>query len=419
MKRIIGAFSGESYPFPPGSQNRDGFERNADNPMLLLRDERQLAISTVWACVRLISGTISTLPLNLYERQEKGRRFASGQDLYTILHDVPNADMTAKVFWQAYVASMLLNGVAYAEKKVGTRGVVALDFLEYGRMRESVVNGERLYRYTDRDGTSRLIPRDRLFRTIGFTLDGITGLSAIQYGARMFNSAQLADIAANRTFNNGLMPTTYFKYPKVMQKNQRAEAREMIKKISGALNAGDPAILEAEMDTGTIGINPNDAQLLESRAWSVEEICRWFGVPPFMVGHSEKSTSWGSGLEQQNIGFLTYCLRDHLKGIEQSIAKDILTPAQRRTLYAEFAIDALLRADSASRAAFYASAAQNGWMDRAEIRELENLPYREGSAVLTAQSNLLPLDKLGTEKSAPALQDALKNFLGIVEKAES
>ncbi len=419
LKAILGTWTMSSYPFPPGSQNNDGFERNADNPLTCGPDaqHRALMLSTVMACVRLISGTISTLPLHFYERMADGsRRFAPEHPLYTLIHSIPNDDMTAKVFWQAYVASILLNGEAYGEKKIGTRGLVAIDYLDFNRVSWTAEDGERVYRYTDLNRRQRVIPRERLFRTVGFTLDGINGISAIRYGAMVFNSAQLADVAANSTFRKGLMPTTYFKYPKVLKKEQREEAREAIKKISGALNAGDPAILEAEMETGTIGINPNDAQLLESRAWSVEEICRWFGVPPFMVGHSEKSTSWGTGLEQQNLGFLTYCLRDHLRGVEQSIAKDLVSVADRERYYAEFVIDALLRADSAGRAALYASAAQNGWMTRAEIRELENLPVVEGSDQLTAQSNLLPLDKLGVPAvAAPSLQDAMKNFLGLIE----
>jgi HK97 family phage portal protein len=431
LKSIWGSFSTSGYPnFLPGTGSR--FDRNADNPlcapdpmqgMLTCWSDPQhrvLMHSTVMACVRLISGTISTLPLHFYERLPDGsRRLAAEHPLYSLIHSIPNADMTAKTFWQAYVASLLLNGEAYGEKKLGTLGrLVAIDYLDFNRVSWTAVDGVRVWRYMDLNGQQRVIPRERLFRTIGFTLDGINGLSAIRYGAMMFNSAQLAEVAANNTFRKGLMPTVYFKYPKVLRKEQREEARAAIKKISGALNAGDPAILEAEMETGTIGINPNDAQLLESRGWSVEEICRWFGVPPFMVGHTLKTTSWGSGLEQMNLGFLAYCLRDHLSGIEQAIFKDLISLPDRPQYYAEFAIDALLRADSAGRAALYASAAQNGWMTRAEIRELENLPVIEGSDELTAQSNLLPLDKLGAANpnSAQPLQDAMKNFLGLIEE---
>ena len=141
------SFTTSSYPFPPGSQNNDGFERNLDVRMLdAFGRNRQLSISTVWACVRLISGTISTLPFNTYERNADGsRRFAPEFPLYTVLHDSPNADITAQTFWQVIVASLLLNGEAYGEKIIGTLGrVIGVHYLEFGRMQWSVVDGERI-----------------------------------------------------------------------------------------------------------------------------------------------------------------------------------------------------------------------------------------------------------------------------------
>ena len=156
------------------------------------------------------------------------------------------------------------------------------------------------------------------------------------------------------------------------------------------------------MDAKTIGINPKDAQLLESRAFSIEEICRWFRVPPFMVGHAEKSTSWGTGIEQQMIGFLTFTLRPWLTRIEQAINKDLIPLAAQQNTYAEFSIEGLLRADSAARAEYFAKMANNGVMTRDEIREKENLPRKGGNAdVLTVQSAMIPLDQLGQSSPSP------------------
>ena len=155
------------------------------------------------------------------------------------------------------------------------------------------------------------------------------------------------------------------------------------------------------MEVGTIGINPNDAQLLESRSFSVEEICRWFRVPPFMVGHSEKSTSWGTGIEQQMIGFLTFTLGPWLRRIEQAISKDLLTPTDRVRFYPKFAIEGLLRADSAGRAAFYSAMVNNGILTRDEVRELEDRePMGGNAAVLTVQTAMAPLDSLGQNPPA-------------------
>ena len=365
--------------------------------------ESMLRLSTVWACARLISETIATLPLSMYERTGSGKRLAAQHPLHFILHDQPNSETTAAVFWEATIATMLLRGNARAEKLMIGGRVVGLQFLHPARLSiTKLANGSVEYLYTNGNGTQRVIPTDRIWNIPGFSLDGVNGVSVVSYGCNVFGAAQAAEVAANGTFSRGLMPTTWFKYPRVLRDDQRKEAREFIEtRLSGAVNAGKPAILEADMEVGTIGINPNDAQLLESRAFSVEEICRWFRVPPFMVGHSEKSTSWGTGIEQQMIGFLTFTLGPWLRRIEQAISKDLLTPADRVRFYPKFAIEGLLRADSAGRAAFYSAMVNNGILTRDEVRELEDRePMGGNAAVLTVQTAMAPLDSLGQNPPA-------------------
>lgn len=382
--------------------------------------QTMLTISAVWACARLISETIATLPLSMYERTSGGKRIATQHPLHFIIHDQPNVDTTAAVHWEAMVAAMLLRGNARCEKlMVGSR-VVGLQFLDPRRLWIGRgADGKKEYRYTERDGKQRVIPRDRIWNVPGFTLDGIEGVSVVAYGARVFGSALAADTASTKTFEKGLQPTTYFKFPKVLRPEQRAEAREAIEKISGAVNAGKPAILEADMGVGTIGINPDDAQMLESRGFSVEEICRWFRVPPFMVGHSEKSTSWGTGIEQQMIGFLTFTLGPWLRRIEQAISKDLLTPAERLRYYPKFAVEGLLRADSTGRSAFYSAMVNNGILTRDEVRELEDRePMGGNAAVLTVQTAMAPLDSLGQANDAAAARAALRSWLAVSEPAE-
>ena len=380
---------------------------------IVVTPEKMLSISAVWACARLISETIATLPLSMYEKTSTGKRVASQHPLHMIIHDQPNADTTAAVHWESTVAAMLLRGAARAEKLMVGNRLVGLAFLAPDRLNcERGSNGTRIWRYTEETGRQRQIPDSRIWTIPGFSLDGKNGVSVIQYGANVFGAALAADAAASSTFEKGLMPTTYFKYPKVLKKEQRDDARTAIKAISGAVNAGDPAILEADMDVGTIGINPNDAQLLESRGFSVEEVCRWFRVPPFMVGHSEKSTSWGTGIEQQMIGFLTFTLGPWLRRIEQSISKDLLSPAERLRYYPKFSVEGLLRADSAGRSAFYSAMVNNGILTRDEVRELEDRePMGGNAAVLTVQTALAPLDMLGNATTDQQARAALANWL--------
>ncbi|NGR09388.1 phage portal protein [bacterium SGD-2] len=372
-----------------------------------------MRLSAVWACVRLISTSVAGLPLGLYKRLPDGSRDdARDHPVYDIIHVSPNDDMTAFQSWQAAVASMLLWGNAYFRiHRLGGK-VVALDFLLPQRVRLDTDDYGRLtYFYTPPSGKERELKREDVLHIPAFTLDGRVGLSAIRYGVDVFGAAMSADDAANSTFKNGLMPTVAFSVDRIMQPNQREEFREYVRTIAGALNAGKSPVLEQGVKPEQIGINPVDAQLLESRGWSIEEISRWFGVPPWMIGHTDKGSNWGTGLEQQMIAFLTFSISSITNQIQQSINKRLLTAVERRDYYAEFALEGFLRADSKTRAEFYASAAQNGWMSRNEVRKKENLPRVEGADILTVQTNLAPIDQLGRADDGQTARAALKNWL--------
>lgn len=357
-----------------------------------------LGLSAVWACTRLISETISTLPLGIYERGAQGRVKVTNHPLHSILSISPNADSTASVYWEAMIASMLLRGNGISEKQMIGNRLIGLKFLQPSRVTTDFYNGKRRWFYTERAGVRREIPDNRIFRIPGFTLDGHWGLSAIEYGASVFGSALAASSAANSTFEKGLSPTVAFKTELIVKKEQREEFRENMAEVSGAINAGKSPILEGGMSAEAIGIDPKDAQLLESRAFSIEEICRWFRIPPHMVGHSQKSTSWGTGIEQQMIGFLTFTLRTWLKRIEEHIYKDLFSFADKDRYYAEYSVEGLLRADSNGRADFLEKMTRSGLMTLNEGRAKENLPPKDGNAdVLMVNSATQPIDSLGIQ----------------------
>ncbi|MCH4563356.1 phage portal protein [Halomonas sp. EGI 63088] len=372
-----------------------------------------MSLSAAWACTRLISEAVATLPLHLYERTPDGRRRAVNHPLYPIINRSPNAESTAATYWEANTAAILLRGNGFSEKQYFNGRMVGIKFLAPHRLgARRLANGDVQLMYTEEGGRQRPV-RDRdLFHIPGFSMDGKWGLSTIQYGAAVFGSALAASNAANGTFERGLAPTVAFTLDKVLKKEQRDEFRENLKKISGALNAGESPLLEGGMDAKTIGIKPSDAQLLESRAFSVEEVCRWFRVDPSMVGHGNKDSNWGTGLEQKLIGFLTFTLRPWLTRMEQAINKHLLSPQDQLRYYAEFSIEGLLRADSAARAAFFSVMVNNGIMTRDEVRQLENLPARGGNAdVLTVQSAMVPIDSLGQASDGDTARAALAAWL--------
>lgn len=371
-----------------------------------------MQLDAAWSCVRLISETIATLPLGMNERTKTGKRPAPQHGLHFVIHDQPNADSTASIFWEAMVASMLLRGAGRAEKLYVGPQLVGLTFLDPNRL---VCNrdqkGRKRWQYPRPNGEMREIPESRIWTIPGFTLDGTNGVSVISYGAKVFGSAIAADKAAAQTFKNGLLQTIYYKMTNFLKPGQREEFK---KNLAGSIERGEAPLLEGGTDAGTLGLKPSDAQLLESRGFSVEAICRWFRVPPWMVGHTEKSSSWGTGIEQQMIGFLTFTLGPWLRRIEQAISKDLLTPADRARFYPKFAVEGLLRADSAGRASFYGAMVNNGILTRDEVRELEDRePMGGNAAVLTVQSAMTTLDALGGASDANQARASIRAFLGI------
>lgn len=389
----------------------DGFAYNAEGRLWgdrVVSEKAILQLDTAMACVRLLSQTIATLPVTIFRRTGDGGRKASpDHPLYDLLHNQPNADMTAVDFWQVVIAVMLLRGTAFCEiDRMGAR-VVAITPLVTGSMSwVRLPAGEYEFTYTDR-GRARKIARKNLWILPAFTLDGIFGLSPICYGANVFSGALNADHASNQTFQNGMAASGFVSYGKDstawLTKAQRDELRGSIGNFTrGAAKAGGVFVLEGGMGYTALQMNPEDAQMLETRSFNVEAICRWFGVPPTLVGHGDKTSNWGTGLEQQNIGFLTYNLRQWLSKIEQSVRKNLLDPGEKSRYFAEFSVEGLLRADTAARSEFYAKMVNNGLMTRDEVRVKENLEKMGGNAdVLTVQTALTPIDKLGEKPPAP------------------
>ncbi|WP_440221846.1 phage portal protein [Dokdonella sp. MW10] len=399
----------EAFGIP--SDAGDGFAYNAEGKLLtassMITSERAiLQLSTAMACVRLLATTIATLPIGIYERMPDGsRKEATGHPLYAILKTQPNARMTAVDFWQIVLAWMLLRGTAYCEKDMIGSKLVALDPLQPACLTwRKLEGGSRLYTYRDpRTGKSRDIPQERMWKLPAFTLDGDEGLSPIAYGANVFGAATAADQASSGVFANGMAAAGFVTTQpnQWLTKDQRDKIRAHLREYSwtGARH-GESFVLEGGMGYTKLGMNPEDAQMLETRSFNIEEICRWFGVPPTLVGHGDKTSNWGTGLEQQNQSFLTYSLRPWLSKTEQSILSNLFTAADKTRYYAEFNVEGLLRADSTGRASFYSSGLQNGWINRETVARRENLPIPKGGEIYTVSAALVPLDSIEARAAA-------------------
>lgn len=363
--------------------------------------DKAIQLSAVWACVRLLSESISTLPLKIYIRQPDGsRKAATDHPAYSILCRKPNSEMTPSRFMLMVVASICLRGNAFIEKKfIANRLVSLVPLLPQNMVVKRLTSGALEYKYTE-NGNKRVIPVKNIMHIRGFGLDGVCGMMPMKTGRDVIGSAMAVEESAAKIFEQGLQSSGFLSADNALSDEQRERLRGYMASFTGSKNAGKIMVLEGGLKYQGVTMNPEDAQMLESRAFSIEEICRWFRVPPFMVGHTTKQSSWASSLEGMNLQFLTHTLRPLLVNIEQEIGRCLLDSDDE--VFAEFSVEGLLRADSAGRAAYYTSALQNGWMSRNDVRRLENMPPIEGGDIYTVQLNLTQLKNL--ESINPAVQ---------------
>lgn len=381
-----------------------------------------LQLSAVWACIRVTAQAISSLPLAIYERRgDEDRVRVTDDAVAEVLTDDPNRDQTPLEFWESMVAWLATTGNAYAEKALvrgSLRGLESLQASGLSCRPVRLPDGTLVYRVTDR-GQVEDLPRDKVFHLKGFGQsvgDRDLGASPIAVGANSMGAAMAAQEAASRMFATGLMQSGFIKFQQVLTPEQRQQAREnLIEPLRGSQNAGSVGLLEGGTDFVQTSLNPEDAQMLETRRFDIEELCRWWGVPPIIIGHAgDGQTMWGSGVEQILISWLVLGVNPICSRIEARIRKQLLRPHSRPDRYAEFNREALLQMDSQAKAAFLSSMVQNGLMTRAEGRSKLNLPRKDGTDQLTAQTNLAPLDRLGEAQPAgQQLRQALRNFLDL------
>jgi len=311
-------------------------------------------------------------------------------------------EMTPSRFMLMLVASICLRGNAFIEKKmIGIKLVSLVPLLPQNMVVKRLESGRLEYTYTE-NGQKRVIPEKNLMHIRGFGLDGVCGMMPMKEGRDVIGAAMAVEESAAKIFENGLQSSGFLSAENALDAEQRERLRGYMQAFTGSKNAGKIMVLEGGLKYQNVTMNPEAAQMLESRAFSIEEICRWFRVPAFMVGHADKQSSWASSVEGMNLQFLTNTLRPLLVNIEQEISRCLLDGDE--DLFAEFSVEGLLRADSAGRSAYYTTALQNGWMSRNDVRRLENMPPIEGGDLYTVQLNLTPLEDL--KKNSQAVQAA-------------
>lgn len=347
-------------------------------------------VSAVYACVAAISETVSTLPLHLYRDTGNSREKARNHPLYRVLHDQANPEQTAMEYRELATAEVLLTGNHFSRIVRGHDGQVRelwpLSNVQVLRL----ANDALAYEYTDRKGkVIRLLEHEVLHLRHRIGPDGVLGVSPIALARGVIELAQSEQEHGTATFRNGAKLNGVLETAQVLKPEQRQALKESwANQYGGAGNSGKTPVLEAGLTYKPVSMSLEDAEWIEARKFNVYEVCRLFRVPPVIVGAME-SANYSNSVEL-NRQFVTLTLRRWLTMWEQAIASKCLSEAGRRTYFAEHSVEGLLRGDSTTRAAFYASGIQSGWMKPSEARELENLPPLDGIDDFTANGGKAP-----------------------------
>ena len=370
-----------------------------------------IQLSTVYACVRVISETIASLPLGIYETVNDGNEKATDHPLYRLLHNEPNSEMTSFVFREVMLAHLLLYGNSYSQIiRSGKNQVIGLYPLLPDHMdvdRDS--KGNLTYTYTTSDGkTVSIKPRDVL-HIPGLGFDGVMGYSPIALEKNAIGLGIASEEYGSKFFSNGARPSGILTHPNTV-KNPKALRESWNSAYGGSSNSNRVAILEEGMKFEPIAIPNNEAQFLETRKFQVDEICRIFRVPPHLVGNLEHATF--SNIEHQSIDFAVHTIRPWLVRIEQAMNRALLSDQEKGRFFVQFNIDGLMRGDYKSRMEGYAIGRQNGWLSANDIRALENqnpIPADQGGDAYLVNGNMISISTAMKQQTEETKTDKRRN----------
>lgn len=332
-----------------------------------------LRVMAVYACVRLIAETAAALPLKTFSGEGPDRNeVKADQDRFIWAR--PNPEQTQQTFWEQAFGSALIDGNAFlntARDRIGR--IAELWVVNPTKVRiERSKSGNLVYVVDEIAMTGQEIVHIPAFSAPGTT----RGLSPIGQARQAIGLSLAAETFGARLFGKGSIPAGLLKTKASMTEDQATALKARWESMhSGVRNSWSIAVLDADADFQALTIPPEDAQFLETRRFQLSEIARLYRVPPHLIADVERSTSWGTGIEQQNLAFIQFTLLPWLRRFEQVIRDELLPDPNR---YARFVVDGMLRGDSRSRVNYYSAGRRDGWLSANDIRRLEDMPLIDG-----------------------------------------
>lgn len=383
----------------------------------VVSEDSALSISALWACVRVLAWTTASLPLITYKRLDpRGKERATTHSNYLLLKESPNPLQTSFDFLSLMSVFQNLWGAGIAEiERDADFNVKALWPIPPWKVKITVSETTKMLFYKIDMGVGKpekVLSYDQCVVFPSLQSNQCEWKSPIQVHRESIGMAQALGEFGARTFGQGTNPAGVLMHPSRLKEQSEKDIRTKFKEnYEGLGNSHRLMLLEEGMKFERIGLPPEDAQYLETRKFTVEEIARIYNVPLHMIQHLEKSTSWGTGIEEMTIGFVTFTLRPYLVQWEQEIKKKLFVDDPVH--FAEFLIEGLLRGKLSERYTAYAIARQWGWFSADDVREIENmnpLPDKGGEMYLVPM-NMIDAKNAGKmpEENKPEKKPEGKN----------
>jgi len=350
--------------------------------------------TAVFSCIRVLGETFASAPAKLYRKVTDDER-ESRNDLavYDILHNAPNDEMSPFNFKEACMIALNTGGNAVCERLVDRRGgLVGLYPYQWQQVKIDRDPETKNLQYKISDGIStkpeKELGRKQVFHVPGMSVDGVIGMSPIEYAANAIRLGRSYEEFGNQMFRNAAIPSGGFSTDGTLNESsfQRLK-KEINENYTGMKNTGKPMLLEGGLKFIPFTVKPIDAQLIENKKFQIEDIARIYRVPLHLIQNLDRATN--NNIEHQSLEFIMYTMLPWFKRWEENINMQLLTPAERRAgYYVEFDLRGLLRGDQLSRSRAYAVGRQWGWLSVNDIRKLENMPPIENGDIYLEPQNM-------------------------------
>lgn len=353
-----------------------------------------MTVSAVFACIRLLAETVSSLPLNMYKLDSEGNRTLDSQhELIKLLKYRPNRRQTRIEFFEQLMLNLVSSGNAYILRGYMGKRLVSLQVLNSGSVEpELLANGDLIYHWQQQDGTRKKLTEAEVWHVRLFG-NGLVGLSPLSHAKKAIGVALAGDDKITHLMSNGAKPTGTLLAQNWPTKEQRDALRT---EMNGLINGDQTelAVLGGGMKFEAMSLTPEDLELLATRRFSLEEIARIFGVPSVLINDTSASTVWGSGIDSIINGFYKFDLRPYLEKLEISMVVNLLPRTEWESYELEFDADAILRANLKDRVEATSKQVLSGYMTPNEARKSEGRQPKPNGDQLLVPSNMTTIDKI-------------------------